>query len=144
MFYEFSRKPLEQVLPALLEKTLERGWRAVVQTDEERLDALDTALWTYSEESFLAHGTAKDPAPARQPVFLTAGGDNPNGAHVRFLTGGARAASLDGYERVIYLFDGRSEEAKARAREVWKEAKAKGHPVTYWQQSAAGRWEKKG
>jgi DNA polymerase-3 subunit chi len=144
MFYEFDRKPLEAVLPLLLEKTLQRGWRAVVQVgDEERLEALDTALWTYSEESFLPHGAARDGSPQRQPIFLTTGDDNPNGASVRFLAGGARASSFDGYERVIYLFDGRSAEDKARAREVWKEAKGKGHAVTYWQQSAGGRWEKK-
>jgi DNA polymerase-3 subunit chi len=144
MFYEFGKRTLEQVLPVLLEKTLERGWRAVVQAgDQERLEVLDTALWTYSEESFLPHGTAKDGPPARQPVFLTAGEDNPNGAHVRFLAGGAHAASFEGYERVIYLFDGRSAEDKTRAREVWKEAKAKGHAVTYWQQTAGGKWEKK-
>ncbi|MGA7117695.1 MAG: DNA polymerase III subunit chi, partial [Hyphomicrobium sp.] len=31
LFYHLERQPLERVLPGLLEKTLQRGWRAVVQ-----------------------------------------------------------------------------------------------------------------
>ena len=68
-FYHLMRQPLERVLPPLLEKSLERGWRAVVQTaSEERLRALDDHLWTYSDESFLAHGTAGDGDPAMTGV----------------------------------------------------------------------------
>ena len=56
--------PLERALPLLLEKTLERGWRAVVQAgSQERLDVLDQHLWTWREDSFLPHGTAKDGHP---------------------------------------------------------------------------------
>src|SRR5688500_16272024 len=74
LFYHLERQPLERVLPTLLEKTLARGWTAVVQSgSEERLQALDTALWTYSEESFLPHGTKKDRHPAMQPIYLTLG-----------------------------------------------------------------------
>ena len=31
LFYHLEHQPLERVLPSLVEKTLERGWRAVVQ-----------------------------------------------------------------------------------------------------------------
>ena len=38
MFYHLERQPLERVLPMLVEKTLERGWRAVIQVgSQERL-----------------------------------------------------------------------------------------------------------
>ncbi len=145
MFYQLERQPLEAVLPVLLEKTLARGWRAVVQAgDAARLEALDAALWTYSEDSFLPHGTAKDGFTSAQPVFLTTGGDNPNGAEVRFLVEGAQPDDLAAYIRVIYLFSGRDEAALAQAREIWKRVKTAGHPVTYWQQDERGRWEKKG
>ena len=41
LFYHLQRQPLEAVLPTLLVKSLERGWRAVVQaTTDERLAAL--------------------------------------------------------------------------------------------------------
>ena len=95
LFYHLEHQPLERVLPSLVEKTLERGWRAVVQAgSEERVEALDTLLWTYRDESFLPHGTRRDGNPALQPVYLTTGEDNPNGATVRFLVDGAETADL--------------------------------------------------
>ena len=118
LFYQLERQPLDQVLPGLLEKTLERGWRAVVQVGgEERLEALDALLWTYAEASFLPHGTARDGFSDQQPVFLTVTEANPNGATVRFFVDGADSAELNGYVRVVYLFDGRDEDARLKARE---------------------------
>src|SRR5690349_11599483 len=32
LFYHLERQPLDRVLPQLLERTLERGWRAVIET----------------------------------------------------------------------------------------------------------------
>jgi DNA polymerase III subunit chi len=145
LFYHLEQQPLERVLPSLVERTLERGWRAVIQAgSEERLAALDTLLWTYKDESFLPHGTKKDGDAELQPVYLTAGDDNPNGASVRFLVDGAAAAELAGYARLVYLFDGHDPAAVEQARAEWKRAKAAGCAVTYWQQGENGRWEKKG
>lgn len=144
LFYHLERQPLERVLPNLLERTLERGWRAVVQVGSaERLEALDTTLWTYREDSFLPHGRAGDPHPAEQPIYLTTGDETPNAAGVRFLVDGADMTSFDGYVRVVVLFDGNDEEALARARMQWKTVKAAGLAATYWQQTENGRWEKK-
>jgi DNA polymerase III subunit chi len=144
LFYQLDRQPLDRVLPGLLERTLQRGWRAVVQAgSRERAEALDGMLWTYAEESFLPHGMARDGYAAEQPVYLTADGDNPNGATVRFLVDGADADGLAVYERVVYLFDGRDEEALQAARGQWKRARAEGFTVTYWQQNERGGWEKK-
>ncbi|MGD9785107.1 MAG: DNA polymerase III subunit chi [Hyphomicrobiaceae bacterium] len=145
LFYHLDRQPLERVLPQLLERTLERGWRAVVQCgDAERMDALDVALWTYRDESFLAHGTAREAASEHQPILLTTQDDAPpNNARVRFLVDGATAGSFDGFVRVVYLFDGNDPQAVEIARDQWRAARAVGCPVTYWQQNAEGRWQKK-
>lgn len=144
LFYHLERQPLERVLPSLLERTLERGWRAVVQVgNSERLDALDLTLWTYREDSFLPHGRAEDGHAAEQPIYLTTGDEAPNGAGVRFLVDGAEMAAFDGYERIVCLFDGNDAEALARARAQWKAVKAAGLAATYWQQNDGGRWEKK-
>jgi DNA polymerase-3 subunit chi len=145
LFYHLERQPLEAVLPTLLERTLERGWRAVVQAgSDERLEALDAALWTYSEASFLPHGTKKDGSLTEQPIYLTTGDDVPNGAGVKFLVDGAEPASFEGFARLVFVFDGRDAEATQAARRQWQAAKAAGCSVTYWRQSDAGRWEKKG
>jgi DNA polymerase-3 subunit chi len=144
LFYHLEHQPLERVLPSLVEKTLERGWRAVVQAgSEERVEALDTLLWTWRDDSFLPHGTRRDGDPAAQPVFLTTEEENPNGASVRFLVDGAEARDLIPYARVVYLFEGRDAAAVAKARAQWVAAKEAGCSVTYWQQSPEGRWEKK-
>ncbi len=144
LFYHLERSPLERVLPGLLEKTLQRGWRAVVQAGSpERLDALDAVLWTYADDSFLPHGTAKDGHAAEQPVFLTLGPETPNGAGVRFLCDGADAPDFETHVRLVFLFDGNDEEATAHARGQWSAAKAAGCKVSYWRQSSEGRWENK-
>lgn len=145
LFYHLQRQPLEAVLPTLVAKSLERGWRAVVQaTTEERLAALDDHLWTYSDESFLPHGTERDPDPAAFPVLLTLAEANRNDARVRFLVEGAPfPAEAEAYERVIVLFDGNDPDALAGAREQWRTVKTAGHEATYWQQDERGRWAKK-
>ena len=144
LFYHLERMPLEAVLPKLVERSIARGWRAVVQAgSEERVDALDTLLWTYDQDSFIPHGTAKDGHPELQAVFLTTGEMNPNGAAIRFLVDGADCADLSGLERAVFMFDGHDPEAVARARVQWKALKDKGLALTYWQQDAKGAWQKR-
>jgi DNA polymerase-3 subunit chi len=143
-FYHLERRTLDDVLPTLLELSLKRGWRAAVQAaSDERVAALDTLLWAYREDSFLPHGTARDGRAQSQPIYLTAGDDNPNGAQIRFLVDGAMLADASPYVRVAYVFDGRDQDAVARARDDWQTAKAQGLAVSYWQQGADGRWEQK-
>lgn len=145
LFYHLTRRRLEQVLPELLEKTLQRGWRAVVKGgSEERIDALNGALWTYGRASFLPHGMKADGFSDKQPIYLTTEDERPNGAQVLFLVDGADTAEVAAYERVCDLFDGNDEEAVQAARARWKHAKDAGHKLTYWQQSEdTGGWVKK-
>jgi DNA polymerase-3 subunit chi len=145
LFYHLQRQPLEAVLPTLLERSLQRGWRALVRaTSDERLAALDDHLWTFSDESFLPHGTDREADTAEQPVVLTLAERNPNGAAVLFLVEGAPVPEdASAYQRLVLLFDGNDEDAVAAAREDWKRVKAAGHEATYWQQDTRGRWEKK-
>ena len=140
-FYHLERTGLDQALPELLEKTLARGWRALVRcAGRDRLEHLDGWLWTYRDDSFLPHGTAETPEAARQPVLLTTAAENANAAQAVFLIDGADAPALDGYERCVILFDGRDAEALAAARAHWREVKAQGRPASYWRQSEEGAW----
>jgi DNA polymerase-3 subunit chi len=143
-FYHLERTPLDQVLPDLLDKTLKRGWRALVRTgDPARIEHLDGWLWSWRDDSFLAHGTDEEPLAERQPILLTTRQENPNGAQALFLIDGAEAGDLSPHERCIVLFDGRDEAALAGARLKWKAFKAQGLPVSYWQQGEERGWEKK-
>jgi len=144
LFYHLQRQPLESVLPLLLEKTLERGWKAVVRVGSpERLAQLDEVLWTYREDSFLPHGTTADGAPETQPIYLTSGDERLNNAECAFVTDGAAVPLDEDCTRIVLLFDGRDDDAVGRAREIWKDARARGLAATYWQQDEDGRWQKK-
>jgi DNA polymerase-3 subunit chi len=144
LFYHLQRQPLERVLPTLLEKSVERGWRVVVQAAEERIEALDAHLWTFRDDSFLPHGTWREAEAAQQPVLLTIHDDNPNGANVRFLLDGASVpADATAYQRIVLLFDGEDPDAVEGARGQWSAAKANGFDVTYWQSDENGRWQRK-
>lgn len=143
-FYHLERTGLDQALPELLEKTLQRGWRAVVRTAApDRVDHLDGWLWSYRDDSFLPHGTADEPAPERQPILLTTGAGNPNGAHALFLIDRADPGDLTGYQRCVVLFDGADDGQLQAARAQFRDARGRGHPVSYWRQQARG-WEKQG
>jgi DNA polymerase-3 subunit chi len=144
LFYHLKGQTPEQVLPALLQKSLERGWRVVVQaSSDERVEALDAHLWTWRDDAFLPHGTSRDAEAAEQPIVLTTGEENPNRATVRFLIDGAgMVADTAAYDRVVLLFDGDDPEAVEMARTRRSEAKAGGIEVTYWQADEKGRWKR--
>jgi DNA polymerase-3 subunit chi len=144
LFYHLTRRRLEQVLPELLEKTLQRGWKAVVKGgSEERIQQLNGDLWTYGRASFLPHGVKADGFADKQPVYLTTEDERPNNADVLFLVDGADAENVSAYTRVCDLFDGNDEDAVQAARQRWKRAKDAGHTLAYWQQSETGSWVKK-
>lgn len=141
-FYHLERTALDQALPELLEKTLARGWRAlVVSPAAERIEHLDGWLWSWRDDSFLPHGVAGEPQAERQPVLLATGTANDNQAQALFLIDGAAPPDLAGFERCLILFDGREDAAVADARARWKDLKGRGHTVSYWKQSDRG-WEK--
>jgi len=143
-FYHLTRTPLERALPKLLEKVVAGGMRAVVVAGSaERVEALNAALWTYEQLSFLPHGSAKDGQAEDQPIWLTTENENPNGATVLVLADGVASAQLGRFARCLDMFDGRDAEAVTAARERWKAAKAAGHALAYWQQNEAGGWEKR-
>lgn len=145
-FYHLQRMSLEDVLPKLLAKAYGTGQNIKVKTgDEGQTDKINTLLWTFSDESFLPHGSKKDGFAEQQPIWLTSEDDNPNAAKLLFLTGGAEitAENAQNYERIFNIFDGKNAEALQQARILWKEYKKSGFEVYYWQQNESGKWEQK-
>ena len=146
LFYHLERRALEDVLPGLVEKSRARGWKALIRADSaDRADAIDTLLWTYDDQSFLAHAQLGDGEAARQPVLITVEEGNPNAAEIVFYVGGAQPSDwsgLNALSRIVLLFDGRDEAALASARAAWKGASAAGHDVTYWKETPSGKFEK--
>lgn len=145
LFYHLQGMSLESVLPPLLEKSIERGWRVVVQsTSQERADALDAHLWTYRDDSFLPHATWRAGDAPDHPIVLMIEDHNPNSANVRFLVDNAAVpADANAYERVVLVFNGEDDDALAAARSAWVDCKGRGFEVTYWQADEGGRWRRR-
>jgi DNA polymerase-3 subunit chi len=147
-FYHLEQRSAEQALPALVEEAFARGGNIVIEaTERELLERLDERLWTYSDECFLPHAIAGEGADRLQPILLTLARDNPNGAKVRFMLGGAKAepsltSTNPAYERLVILFNGSDEQEIAAARAHWTELKAAGRSISYWRQGEGGAWEK--
>ena len=142
-FYHLTRTGPDEALPKLLGRTLAAGQRALVLCgSEERVAALDTALWLSADPDWLPHGTRTTGQASMQPIWLAADDAAPNGARFLFLLDGAETPRADTFERIFDLFDGRDEAAVAAARRRWTAAKQGGHTLTYWQQTARG-WERK-
>lgn len=143
-FYHLTRTTLEEALPRLLGRTLEVGERAVVRcSTAAQVSALDKALWESRTPFWLPHGTAKMGYADRQPIWLSADDERPNGACFLFRIDGAGSDEFEALTRVFDLFDGRDEEAVVRARQRWKKAMSAGHKLTYWRQETRG-WRRAG
>ncbi len=138
-FYHLQRARLEEALPQLLERTLAKGWRAVVKAgSDERVEQLNTHLWTYTESSFLPHGSSRDGDGARQPIWLTAADENPNSASVLMLVDGAQPPPAHTFELTCVIFDGNDPSALETSRAMWKSLSTSGLQLTYWKQTESG------
>ena len=148
LFYHLERRSLDDVLPTLVTRTLERGQRVLIKAESaDRASAIDNLLWTYDDQSFLPHAQVGDGDAKRQPVLITTEDGNANEANVLFLVGGAEplpwtSAEAKALARIVLMFDGRDADSLTRARAAWKDAKAAGHDATYWKETPTGKFEK--
>ena len=143
-FYQLRSTPLESAVARLLERALSGGHRALVLAgSEERLEQLNSRLWSFSPTSFVPHGTRREGRAADQPVWLTLDEANSNGADLLVLTDGREWARLGDFRRCVDIFDGRVEDALMGARRRWKAYRSAGHAVTYWEQNEKGGWDNK-
>lgn len=132
-FYQLSRDPVDQVLPAIAGRILALGARLLVVADEpKQLDRISTGLWAGPPDSFLAHGWAGEGGEAHQPILLGATCDPLNGArHIALADGFWREEAL-GFERAFYFFDAETIDG---ARASWRTlAKREGVEPRFWRQ----------
>lgn len=142
-FYHLETTALKVALPDLLEKTLQRGWRAyVLGQDDDLLDDLNQHLWAYRDDAFLGHGLETAKFADRQPILLGKSGDRANRAEVLFSVTPGDLPDLTAYQRCLIVFEGRDDAHIAWARAQWKQLKTQNFDMAYWKQNDLGRWEK--
>ena len=145
-FYHLQTSSLDQALPKLVLKAYETGKKIKIQIGNElRVDFINALLWTFDEESFIAHGTKKDGMADMQPVYISADNDNPNNATFLFLADGADLLpdNMHLFDRIFYLFDGHNENELTKARSAWKMCTQENTERHYWQQNTQAKWEEK-
>lgn len=145
-FYHLQKQTIEQVLPKLVEKAygLKKNIKILIG-NEERVEFLNNHLWTFNDEKFIPHGSKKDGFSDMQPIYLSAGDENPNNATLLFLVDDATIdiSQAQNFERIFCIFNGNSDFSLEKAREFWKTASKSGHELYYWQQSNDGVWHQK-
>ena len=143
-FYHLSQSSLDKALAKLLEKMIATGKRAVVWTNTaEKAEELNIGLWTYSQSSFIPHGTAEDGFSDHQPIYITAKSDNPNKANFIVTTDNVVIQDFTNFERCFDVFNGQDSVSVSAARTRWKNYQNAGHQLVYWQQNEMGGWQRK-
>ena len=110
----------------ILEYNLDNRIKTLVRfPTEESMLQFDEWLWATKPDSFLAHGTSKDPYPERQPVYLSCSSENPNQATFLMLMAGATAqlGEITLFSETAILFDQNHADT---CREFWKTLTAGG------------------
>ncbi len=145
LFYHLTSSSLGQMLPQLVDRTLKSDLRILLRSgDAGQLARLDAQLWGGNSPQFLPHGISGQQHDRDQPVLLTAGAGNPNGAKALILVHGAKttAQEVAEFTRVSLVFNGNDTTAVENARAEWKQLTDAGVAAKYWSQ-ASGRWEMK-
>lgn len=105
----------------LLRKVNAAGLSAWVRLPAADLDALDQALWTFSQEDFLAHARVGDATEAHAPIVLSDGPPpHRRGQQVLVNCLADIPAGFDQHDRVVEVV-GDDEDERAQARQRWRQ-----------------------
>ncbi len=143
-FYHLQRTTIKNALPAILEKALARGMRALILLEnDDEIKQMDQWLWSYKQESFLPHGCDGDDKPQLHPIWITKKHENKNNANLLILTDGLDwQGDVSGIELQCEIFH---DDAMIlpKLRKKWQDVKTQDFISSYWQQDDHGRWQKK-
>ena len=132
-FRNLAGRPLELLVAHLAAEYLDMGTKVLIRAPTaERIKALDQALWTFDPASFLPHGTEEAGRAEGQPVLLTTGEGNPNGATALLLVDHTVAPDDPDWHSVDYIFERNDPTAREAARQQWRIWKEQGHEPVYW------------
>lgn len=117
----------------LVRKARGADCRIVLLTkDKDDLQALDHALWTFSDQDFLPHVSADDALAAVTPVILTDDGNTDLPHHQILINlSGSTPPHFARFERMFEVIS--SDEAdKVAGRERYRHYQQRGYPLTHF------------
>lgn len=141
-FYAAKVASIELKLINLIEKIYNSGQKMVLRVktaDEMKL--FDDLLWTYSQKTFLAHGSIGTSFPLKQPIYITNLLENVNDSPILLLLNDADDTDQDKFSQLIYFFDGKDQRLNKLMQDKFNLAKNKKHNTIYWQQDDKGSWK---
>lgn len=117
----------------LVRKARAADARIVIFTrDRQQLQALDEALWTFSEQDFLPHVSADDALAAQTPVILTDDQEAQLPHHqVLINLSGDMPAHFARFERLFEIIS-TDEGDLAAGRERYRQYQQRGYPLTHF------------
>ena len=117
----------------LVRKARAANMHVVVFTrDRQQLEALDEALWTFSEQDFLPHVMADDALASQTPVILTADAEAALPHHQILINlSGETPAHFARFERLFEVIS-TDEDDLAAGRERYRQYQQRGYPLTHF------------
>ena len=140
-FYEVTGEIFERPVCQLIEKAYQTGKNTFVKVEDVNFQELiNKTLWTFSQKSFIPHGSALDPFPEKQPVFISSTENNVNNSKI-LISVGSEYKDIKGFERVIIVFAHDSNFQKELCRSLYLKYKELYGGMKYYKQNIKGIWE---
>lgn len=141
-FYQVMNDEIVKSSCKILEKCYSNNLNTFVEVgDNETKQMLNKSLWTFSQKSFIPHGSDEDPIPEEQPIFISNESDCPINATCLMLIGKYRM-DIENFERILVMIDGSSEQEVKNARSMVEKYQDLGHEVEYFAQQNSGAWQR--
>ena len=144
-FYQLGGNSVNDAVLMLVQKARGTGKKMLIFCPNPAAVAIDDALWSHDQNSWLPHGLDAAPGAELSSVWVCSDmTSNPIDAHYVMLLYGSEPNSWAGFERGFVVFDGKSDTQLKQARSQWQKWKSQSETeLAYFAQTVGGSWEKK-
>ena len=140
-FYKLKNTSIDLFLISLIEKSISKNWNSLVLLDNtERMEEINDLLWTFSDTSFIPHGSQSDSSPDKQNVYLTCNEENLNNSNIIFSIDGIIVNEPDNWNRCIYIFNEQNLKVTDELESYKRKVKDFGYTLKSFEQDNNGKW----
>jgi DNA polymerase-3 subunit chi len=136
-FYKVQNENFIKTICLLVEKAYQSNYKIIIKTSDSLLEnEINKTLWTYSQKTFIPHGSSKDPLPEKHPIYITTGEENPNKANLKIFVNSIEPYKGN-FDKVLYIFLDNPENNE-NSRALYENYKINGASTTYHIQETQG------